>query len=59
MRSSKVGFFGPNDITLEAAVDCRFESPIGDVLLVAMIVFGGGRLDLCLEGIHSCPANEA
>jgi hypothetical protein len=55
----RVDYFQSNDVTLHAAVECRFGSPWGDALLVDMVVVGNGRLDLALESIIALPADTS
>ena len=55
----KVGYFQANDITLRALVECRFNSPLGDELLVEMIVTGKDRMNLALEDMSVFLADPA
>jgi len=53
----KVGYFGQNEVTLHALVECRFESPGGDVLGIDWVVLGQGIMGMAIEHIWVSPVD--
>jgi hypothetical protein len=55
----KVRYFAPNDIPLQAEIECRIRARAGDTLYVDLIVLDDGPMGLALEGLRAYRADSA